>query len=259
MSNQGVIHLTNPRYQEQSDELGTLMIGVLDHGYVRLADWMGSDLSPVNAARASFGVKKEDLDDQDRKLIRYLADHGHTSPFRHAMMSLEVKAPLFVARQWWKHVVGSDHTMDAWNELSFRYVTSAVKGQDPEFYEPGPDAWRGAPANKKQGSSVPIPREAGDVITRIHRDIIRHGVESYKMALQLGVAVEQARLLLPAYGMYTTWYWSASLQAICHFLTQRLDEHAQWEIQEYARAVAQFALTLFPSSVDALTPKNLEL
>src|SRR5690606_21252109 len=106
-------------------------IGVLDKGYVRLVDVMGSDLSVANAARVSFARESTEFDDRDERLIRFLAREGHTSPFRHAMVTFEVKAPLMVARQWWKYVVGSDHTMDGWNEVSRRYVDT-----EPEFYMP---------------------------------------------------------------------------------------------------------------------------
>lgn len=251
------MELLNTRLPTQSDaleDLATLgpglLIPVLDHGYVRLRDWMGSDLTPVNAARASFGAESLDLSDKDVKLIQYLAKHGHTSPFRHAMVTIEVKAPMMVARQWWKYVVGSDHTMDAWNELSFRYVTSTNKGEAPEFYSP--EDWREAPANRKQGSGGNLNKETAAYLTELHRDIITQGVRSYRTALGLGVAPEQARLLLPAYGMYTTWWWTASLQSVCHYLDQRLKEDAQYEIREYALAVAEFVKALFPVSQEAL-------
>ncbi|HYF47656.1 MAG TPA: FAD-dependent thymidylate synthase, partial [Acidimicrobiales bacterium] len=120
-----------------------MRIDVLNAGYVRLVDRMGSDLSVANAARVSFAKESAWIEDddgefvrrvlaeKDRRLIRFLARNGHTSPFRHAFATLEVKAPLFVARQWWKYVVGSDHTMDGWNEVSRRYVED-----EPEFYVP---------------------------------------------------------------------------------------------------------------------------
>src|SRR5690625_4627941 len=124
---------------------------VLDKGYVRLVDVMGSDLTVVNAARVSFDRESKELNDKDINLIKFLAREGHTSPFRHASLQFEVYAPLMVARQWFKHIVGSDHTMDAWNESSRRYIT-----ENEEFYIPDPYEWRSYPRDVKQGSGAPI-------------------------------------------------------------------------------------------------------
>ncbi|MFS8573511.1 MAG: FAD-dependent thymidylate synthase [Clostridia bacterium] len=218
---------------------------VLDKGYVRLVDVMGSDLSVVNAARVSFARESSEFDERDERLIKFLAREGHTSPFRHAMATFEVKAPLMVARQWWKYVVGSDHTMDGWNEVSRRYVD-----EKPEFYIP--DVWRAAPDNKKQGSGGPVSMELTEAFNRKLEEVIELGMRYYREALDAGIAPEQARLLLPAYGMYTVWRWSASLQSICHFLNQRLAPDAQWEIREYAKAVEKLIRPRFPVSVAAL-------
>lgn len=219
-----------------------MKIDVLDKGYVRLVDVMGSDLSVVNAARASFAKESQAMTDGDAKLIRYLATNGHTSPFRHAFMSFEVKAPLMCARQWWKHVVGSDHTMDAWNEASRRYVTMLE-----EFYVP---VFRVAPENKKQGSG-----ETHHNSSDWQRQLMKFqntGKWLYRAALDDGVAPELARCFLPADCQYVVWRWATSLQAVAHFLTQRLDEHAQWEIRQYADAVYQMAVERFPVSIAAL-------
>lgn len=220
----------------------TMHADVLDKGYVRLIDTMGNDLSVVNAARASFAKESDMMTDGDRKLIRYLADNGHTSPFRHAFMSFEVKAPLMVARQWWKHVVGSDHTMDAWNEASRRYVTMLE-----EFYVP---KFRSAPENAKQGSGDVHKRS--DYWSERIKDWQSHGLRLFNDAIADGVAPELARGFLPSDFQYVTWRWSASLQSVTHFLTLRLDEHAQWEIQRYAEAVYDMAKAHFPVSVATL-------
>src|SRR5690625_6967345 len=110
---------------------------------------MGSDLGVVNAARVSFAKESAEFDEQDERLIRFLAREGHTSPFRHAMATFEAKAPLMVARQWWKYVVGSDHTMESWNEASRRYVT-----MEPEIYVP--ERWSNAPDRRRQSSESAI-------------------------------------------------------------------------------------------------------
>ena len=175
-------------------------INVLDKGYVRLVDSLGSDLSVVNAARASFAKESKQLEQKDAQLIDFLIRENHMSPFRHAMVTFEFKAPLMVARQHWKYVVGSDHTMDAWNESSRRYVT-----MEPEFYIPANDEWRLAPDNKKQGSGGPIGPWIGAVLTDELKRYIEQGEALYNMAMENGVAAEQARLFLPAYGMYVVY------------------------------------------------------
>jgi thymidylate synthase (FAD) len=223
---------------------------VLDKGYVRLVDVLGSDLTPVNAARVSYDKESSELSDKDERLLKFLAREGHTSPFRHAMLQFEVYAPLMVARQWWKYVVGSDHTMEAWNESSRRYVT-----EEPTFYVPTPFQWRKAPENSKQGSGMPyyIDDEKGAFeATGALKDLIEKSVQAYEKALELGICAEQARLFLPAYGLYVRWYWTASLAGVAHFLNQRLEHDAQKEIQDYAKAVKHLAEAKFPVSLKEL-------
>ena len=222
-------------------------IEVLGNGYVRLVDCMGTDLSVVNAARASFAKESKELSPQDARLIDFLIRENHMSPFRHAFITFEIKAPLMVARQHWKYVVGSDHTMDSWNESSRRYIT-----MDPEFYVPEPDQWRMAPEDKKQGSGGPIGPWQGALLTDELRNLIKQGEALYNMAIQQGVAPEQARLFLPAYGMHVVYRWSCSLQSVCLFLTQRLAEDSQVEIQEYAKAVHALAKEKFPITIGRL-------
>lgn len=229
---------------------------VLDKGYVLLLGCMGSDLEVVNAARASFEKRSEwaltskgerFLADKDARLIRFLVEHGHMSPFRHCALSFEVKAPLMVARQWWKYHVASTHTeeQDGWNEASRRYVTS-----EPEFYIPA--EWRAAPENKKQGSGGPVDDYLAGQLTRELEILIEQGERAYKNAIQRGIAPEQARMYLPAYAMYVTWRWTTSLEGVAHMLKQRLGHDAQWEFQQYAQAVNELAGKLFPVSLSAL-------
>jgi len=223
-------------------------INVLDHGYVILHEVMGNDLTVANAARVSYNKKKEVMDEKDERLIKFLAKNGHTSPFRHATLQFEIYAPLMVARQWWKYVVGSDHVMDAWNESSRRYVT-----EEPTFYIPSPFEWRSAPENKKQGSGDPMDDFLiAEETTHRLKEYIKEGVRLYEKAMELGIAPEQARLFLPAYGMYVRWYWTASLQSVAHFLKQRLGHDAQREIQEYAKAVEKLTVEKFPISLTEL-------
>lgn len=230
------------------------MIQVLNKGYVRLVDVMGSDLTPVNAARVSYNKASETLTDKDKKLIDFLAKHDHTSPFRHAMVQLEVYAPLMVARQWWKYVIGSSHQegaqdpFTAWNESSRRYITESI-----EFYIPNEDEWRSQPENSKQGSGPILGTEIGKEAGMRLLKQIDEGMKNYEWAVENNIATEMARLFNPsAYGLYVRWYWTASLQSVAHFLTQRLDAHAQVEIQLYAKAVKSLVKEKFPVALDAL-------
>lgn len=229
-------------------------IDVLDKGYVILHDVMGGDLTVANAARVSYDKKSDELTEGDRRLITFLAREGHTSPFRHAFLQLEVYAPLMVARQHWKYVVGSSiaeatgDNMDAWNESSRRYIT-----EEAAFYIPKADEWRSAPENSKQGSGEPIATDLGEDFTYNLQKFVQQGEYLYDMAINHGICAEQARLFLPAYGMYVRYYWSASLQSVAHFLAQRLAHDSQVEIQAYAKAVLELVKPHFPVSIDALT------
>ena len=226
---------------------------VLDKGYVSLFDSFGSDLSVVNSARVSFNKRKEVFDKKDHSLVKFLIREGHTSPFRHAGISLEIYAPLFVARQWWKYAVASSHLDDqnGWNESSRRYVT-----EKPEFYVPAQDEWRSAPENSKQGSGEPQPNYIGEGLTEMLEEFCGRGEQLYEMTMRYGVAAEQARLFLPAYGMYIRWIWTTSLQGVLNFLDQRLDHTSQYEIQLYAQAVEQYVAETFPVVYDAWQQKG---
>jgi thymidylate synthase (FAD) len=218
-------------------------IAVLDKGYVRLVDTLGNDLSVANAARVSYDKQSKEMSERDAKLIKFLWDERHTSPFRHAAMTFEVYAPLFVARQWWKHAVASTHLDDqnGWNESSRRYIT-----ENEEFYVPEADQWRSKPANSKQGSGEPIMEGKGNYFTSALNSYIEQGEELYQRAMDQEVAPELARLFLPAYGMYVRWRWTVSLHGVLTFLDQRLPQDAQYEIREYAEAVKQLTKDTFP-------------
>jgi thymidylate synthase (FAD) len=218
-------------------------IAVLDKGYVRLVDTLGNDLSVANAARVSYDKQSEEMSERDARLIKFLWDEKHTSPFRHAAMTFEVYAPLFVARQWWKHAVASTHLDDqnGWNESSRRYIT-----ENEEFYLPKGNEWRSKPENSKQGSGTPLEAEVGGWFTNKLFDITEMGKNLYDKAMEAGIAPEQARLFLPAYGMYVRWRWTVSLHGVLSFLDQRLPQDAQYEIREYAEAVKELTKDSFP-------------
>jgi len=135
--------------------------------------------------------------------------------------------------------------MDAWNESSRRYIT-----EEPTFYVPNALQWRSAPENSKQGSGDPVDPYIGEKFTEAIEEYIKEGERLYESALKQGICAEQARLFLPAYGMYVRWYWTASLQSVLHFLDQRLSHDAQKEIQEYAKAVYQFVKEYFPVTAE---------
>lgn len=221
-------------------------VKVLDKGYVRLVDKMGSDLSVVNAARASFAKESKEFNEADARLLNFLARNQHLSPFRHAMLTFEFKAPLMVARQHNKYVVGSDHTMDSWSEASYRYISNKH-----EYYIPESDEWRSTPENRKQGSGGPVTLELGSLAMQMLVEDVERQQAHYNWALDNGIAPEQARLFLLAYGLYVSYRWTASLQSVMHFLNQRLAEDSQKEIQAYANAVLKLSAPLFPVSFQA--------
>ena len=195
-------------------------------------DHMGSDLSVVNAARVSFGKHSgKYTEEQNNKLIRYLAKHKHISPFGHAFASFHVKAPVFVARQLVKH------KFLRWNEISRRYVDD-----EPEFYTP--EVWRGRSADKKQGSEGVVDvGEWGDTNWAC--------LIAYNDLLKQGVAPEQARMVLPQSTM-TEWYWSGSLDAFASMCQLRCKPDTQYESRVVAEAIDDKMAELFTVSWEAL-------
>jgi len=237
---------------------------ILNAGHVELVDHMGNDLTVVNAARVSFNKESEwaydeeamkkiqgsnwqadklrnefkTLSESDKKLIRYLAKNKHWTPFAHPQITLRIKAPVSIRTQFFKHKQGFVE-----NEISRRYVS-----HEPEFYLPH---WRGQPTNgAKQGSDDFIALPSATI--RAFSDSLNASLDAYHKLLDSGVAPEQARFILPQ-AMYTEWYWTGSLAAYARFYSQRSDDHAQWEIREYARVIGDIIQPLFPFSWKALT------
>lgn len=227
-------------------------IDILDKGYVRLIDTMGNDLEVANAARVSYDKRSDTMTERDEKLIDFLWREEHTSPFRHCVLSFEIYAPLMVARQHWKYAVASTFVDDqnGWNESSRRYIT-----EDPEFYIP--TEWRSAPENSKQGSGENLPEEESFFLTQRLNNLIIEAEMLYDNAINAGVAPEQARLFLPAYGMYVRYRWTTSLHGVMHFLAQRLAHDSQAEIQQYAKAVYELAYKEFPKSISLIKDNNV--
>lgn len=222
-------------------------IDVLDKGYVRILDVLGSDLTVVNSARVSYDKRVETLEKRDEGLLDFLAREGHTSPYRHTSIQFEAYVPLMIARQWFKYIVGGNTQQDAWNESSRRYVT-----ENEEFYVPGPNDWRSAPENSKQGSGPNFEFESGIQFTDELEKHIAESVARYDDAMAAGVAPEQARLFLPAYGMYVRFYWTASLQSVAHLIAQRTADDSQKEFQDYAQAVKSLTMDHFPIALTKL-------
>ena len=200
---------------------------------VELIDSMGTDLTVVNAARVSFGKKKEKFEEGDAFLIRYLAKHNHWSPFGHCMLQFHIKAPVFVARQLVKHQVGL-----VWNEISRRYVDTV-----PEFYEV--DKWRGQPIDKKQGSDGEVEKQGSCMYSKQMVD--NNAIIAYNDLLAAGVAPEQARMVLPQ-SLMTEWYWSGSLYAFARVCNLRCADDAQYETRLIANEIYTQCKIKFPVS-----------
>jgi len=211
-----------------------------------LIETMGTDLTVVNAARVSFDKESFDLDERDEKLIGYLARHNHWTPFSHPQIMIRETVPIFVARQRFKHMVGFTY-----NEVSRRYVDD-----EPEFF--WPDVWRARPEGSvKQGSGF----SDIEVITvdgmqaspaEHYENFLEVALELYKNMIGDGVAPEQARMVLPQ-SMYTSYYVTGSLAAWARLYKQRIDPHAQVEIQDLAKQIGEILEPLFPVSWPVLT------
>ena len=220
-----------------------MKIDVLDKGYIEVVDTLGDDLTPVNAARVSFGGRSEKFTDKDRKLSKFLIKHKHHSPFRHQTIQVIIKAPEFVMRQWYKHVVGIETTSahvtkdHAWNEISGRYVPY------DEFYLP--TEFRKQSDDNKQASDGLVEDQIK--ATMKWRDAQSDVIKTYNDLLDMGVAREQARSILPL-TVYTKVWWTASFQSVMNFIELRDEPTSQVEIQEYARAMRKIMLTFFPET-----------
>lgn len=194
----------------------------------------GSDVDIANAARVSFGKFVTELSDHDKKLIRYLVQHNHSSPFEHNQLSFRVKCPLFVARQWMRH------RMNSYNEISYRYVKSAL-----EFYIPA--KWRYQDTQNRQGSVGEFEDAA---MKEKYMAALEAAKLTYEELLASGLCRELARGLLPLC-TYTEFIYTCNLHSLIHFLKLRLEPGAQWEIRMFAKGLLELALPHFPVSLGA--------
>ena len=215
-------------------------------GFVQLLDTFGDDLTVVNAARVSFAKESTTLEPKDEKLIKYLADHNHITPFFHPQLRFRLKMPIYVAREWFRHTIGF-----ARNEVSRRYVDDK-----PECYLPPPESLRERDANKKQGSK-PTPIENAAAVHHSIKAFQDHAIATYESLLEQKVAPEVARGVLPQ-SMYTEFIETGSLSAYARLCALRLDPHAQAEIQVYAAALSKLIQERFPASWRALNHVAVE-
>ena len=201
---------------------------------VALIDQMGDDLSVVNAARVSFDKVHIEMEPSDEKLIKYLADHNHWSPFAHTSLQFHIRAPIFVARQLAKHQVGL-----VWNEVSRRYVSDT-----PDTWKP--EMWRKAADDKKQGS-MEEPVQSESLISKMYVEVMIHCLNTYEIMIDSGVCPEQARAVLPQ-STYTEWYWTGSLYAFSRVCKLRLAKDAQAETRQVADQISERCKINFPIS-----------
>ena len=210
-------------------------IRCLDHGFVRLIDYMGDDSAIVQAARVSYGKGTKSISN-DRGLLRYLIRNRHTSPFEMNEIKLHVKMPIFVARQWIRHRTANV------NEISARYSIL-----DKEFYLPSPKDMAVQSENNKQGRGNVLDSEHAALALELLKKDALGAYETYETLLgdEFGLARELARMNLPV-NWYTQWYWKIDLHNLLHFLSLRMDAHAQYEIRVFADAIGSLVADWVP-------------
>lgn len=218
-------------------------VNILDKGYIDFLDQFGNELTIVNRARVSFGNWSDKWTNRDAGLLKYLWRNKHMSPFRHVIIRVRIHAPEVVMRQLYKHVVGIEATAGesslkdhSWNESSGRYT------EVDEYH--CPTVWRAQSDNNKQASEGVIENQSD--AQKMYTETLEKSIQCYHKLLELGVAREQARMILPL-SQYTTAIWTASLQAILNFISLRDHEHAQEEIREYAKAFRAYINENFPT------------
>jgi thymidylate synthase (FAD) len=219
-------------------------IPVLDHGFVRLDDAMADDLSVVNGARVSFAKHKTEMDDGDAGLIRFLMRERHGTPFEHNSFRFHIRAPIFVAREWFRHRIGS------FNEFSMRYARAT-----DDFYVPEPDDVRTQIGKPGAYSFEPVEPDVAETTRQELRTVYETAYAAYERLVELGVARELARAVLPV-GAYTEFYWTVNARALMNFLSLRNAETAQREIRRYAEACERFLADRMPVTYAAFLDNN---
>jgi thymidylate synthase (FAD) len=207
---------------------------VLDHGFVRLDDAMATDLSVVNSARVSFGRRKTEMDESDGGLIRFLMRDRHGTPFEHNSFRFHIRCPIFVAREWFRHRVGS------FNEFSMRYARAT-----DDFYVPAPEDVRTQVGKPGAYSFEPVAPELAEQTREELQAVYEQAFATYERLVEAGVARELARAVMPV-GAYTEFYWTVNARALMNFVSLRANKNAQREIQRYAEAVETFFAEKMP-------------
>jgi thymidylate synthase (FAD) len=209
-------------------------IEVLDHGFVRLDGALADDLSVVNGARVSFARRKTEVDESDEALIRFLMRDRHGSPFEHNAFRFHVRCPIFVAREWFRHRIGS------FNEFSLRYARAT-----DDFYVPEADDVRTQVGKPGAYSFEPVEPELAERTRDELRAVYEQAYETYERLVEAGVARELARSVLPV-GAYTQFFWTVNARSLMNFVSLRNSEFAQLEIRRYAEAVEAFFAERMP-------------
>jgi len=223
-------HETSPLAEEILDQ----EFKVLDHGFVRLVDYMGGDQRIVQSARVSYGQGTTTVR-RDRALIDYLMSHQHTSPFEQVILTFHCKMPIFVARQWVRHRTAR------LNEISGRYSI-----MEDEFYLPAEGQIRYQSKSNRQGRDTnEVPKKLRQKVLAILLTGQETAYQDYNNLIEQDIARELARINLPL-SLYTQWYWQIDLHNLLHFLQLRLDYHAQWEIRQYAQVMARMTRAVAP-------------
>jgi thymidylate synthase (FAD) len=217
-----------------SDVIPDNTIRVLDHGFVRLDGAMADDLSVVNGARVSFARRRTEMSDAEEGLIRFLMRDRHGTPFEHNSFRFHVRCPLFVAREWFRHRVGS------FNEFSMRYA----KATD-DFYVPEPEDVRTQVGKPGAYTFEPVDDELAERAREELQAVYEHAYATYTSLVEAGVARELARLAIPV-GAYTEFYWTVNARSLMNFVSLRAAETAQREIRRYADAVEAFFAERMP-------------
>jgi thymidylate synthase (FAD) len=220
------------------------VVPVLDHGFVRLDDAMADDLSVVNGARVSFARRKEEMDESDEGLIRFLMRDRHGTPFEHNSFRFHIRSPIFVAREWFRHRVGS------FNEFSMRYA----KATD-DFYVPEAEDVRTQVGKPGSYSFDPVSDEIAEAARTELQEVYEQAYAAYQRLVESGVARELARCVLPV-GAYTEFYWTVNARSLMNFLSLRAAETAQREIRRYAKACEVFLAEKMPVTYAAFVAND---
>lgn len=230
-----------------------IKVNVLDHGFVELIDIMGDDAEPARAARISYGNSgarewgTPDKRGTDSNLISYLWENHHTTPFEMIELKWRAKMPIFVARQWVRHRTANI------NEFSMRYADPSKIAEEQgkiDYYYP--EVWRRSDIANKQGSVVDTNISDDEV----YSDAVETAISAYKLLQERGIANEMARMVLPV-SVYTEWIWKNDLHNTLHFLKLRTDEHAQWEMRQYANAMLSIMQERLPNLMSIVWPKEV--